>query len=587
MTQLCSMEFQSNLLTNKAIDFATSLIVAFVVLIFEHFILPKFSQQNNQTDAQRFQEVMQKTEESFIETSDSHTNHSTAGKNSNYSINHNPKDGLYQLQPHTFQTAPKKIEIQNIQERKPGVIHVSWNERAESDYYELQYDEETGHSIEVSSTECLLDSMQLHFPSTMFYSIRVRGVNCCGPGEWSETMTGSFTILPEQPQKPLAVHVNSSSCVSLMVEKPMEREGSKPVTQFVVQYHTHESTKWTKEVFSIEKLQTLSINKRSVLKIDLNWNVDIAPTYHVQISHRNEDGDSLPRECTIKTNKIPPGEPAEPSVVFRNTDTIIMEWKAPNTNAYAMDHYEVQWEVNEHTVETKTTKGCYIVIRSLKPGRRYSFKVRAVNKWYCGGEITEISAKTKSTAKKVAKVFGASIAGASLASLGSVLSITLLFIGTVIFKIARKQATCLQVTKRWGVLIAVTAFIGLAVGAGVRPYLALPVVGAGMAIAILRKSNEKDLEKHLRLHQDASAEQVTNQQSNQQTQARRKGCLKRLWSLIDSHLFFSFLIFTLIFPVFSCFAEIYLVLWTGRFSPFTELIASDTFMLLETIFGEF
>ena len=581
------MEFQ-NLLTNKAIDFATSLIVAFVVLIFEHFILPKFGQQNNQTDAQCFQEVMQKTEESFIETSDSHTSHSSEGKNtsaSNYSISHNPNDGLYQLQPHAVQTTPRKAEIQTIQECRPGVLHVSWNERAESDYYELQYDGQTRHSIKVSSTECLLDSMQLHFPSTMFYSIRVRGVNGCGPGDWSESMTGSFTILPEQPQKPLAVHVNSSNCVSLVVEKPMEREGSKPVTQFVVQYHTHESTKWTKEVFSVEKLQTLSIKKRSALKIDLSWNVDIAPTYHVQISHRNEDGDSLPRECTIKTNKIPPGEPAEPSVVFRNTDTIIMEWKAPNTNAYAVDHYEVQWEENEHTVETKTTKECYIVIRSLKPGRRYSFKVRAVNKWFCGSEITEISAKTKSMAKKVAKVFGASIAGASLASPASVIFITLLFIGTVIFKIARKQATCLQVLKRYGVLIAITAFIGIAVGAGLRSYLALPVVGAGMAIAILKKSNEKDLEKHLRLHQDDSIEQVTTQHPNQQTQARRE-CLKRLWSLIDSHLFFSFLIFILIFPVISCFAEIYLVIWTGKFSPLTELIFSDTIMLLETIFGE-
>lgn len=573
------MEFQIT------IEFVISLIAPFIVPIFEHFILSRYGQQNNQTDAQRFQEVMQKREESFIETSDSHTNNSSAEKSisvSNYSINHNPKDGLYQLQPHAVQTAPKKVEIQTVQECRPGVLHVSWNE-TESDYYELQYDGQTGHCIKVSSTECLLDSMHLHFPSTMFYSIQVRGVNCCGPGEWSETMTGSFTILPEQPQEPLAVHINSSNCVSLVVEEPMEREGSKPVTQFVVQYHTHESTKWTKEVFSVEKLQTLSIEKRirSALKIDLNWNVDVAPNYHVQISHRNEDGDSLPRECTIKTNKIPPGEPVKPSIVFQNTGTIIIKWEVPDINAYTVDHYEIQWKVNEHTMETKTTKGCYIVIRPLKPGRRYSFKVRAINKWSCGSEITEISATTMSKTKKVARVFGTGMAGAYLASLASVVVITLLFIGTVILKIARKQTTCLQVTKRWGTLIAITAFIGIAVGAGVRPYLAIPVAGAGLAIAVLRKSDEKDLEKHL---QDDSAEQVTTQHSNQQTQARRKECLKRLRSLIDSHLFFSFLVFILIFPVIGFFGEIYLVLWMDRFSPLTELIFNDTFMLLENIF---
>ena len=558
--------------------------------VFEQFIPPKLGLQgqNQQTDAQPFQEVMQKTEENFIETNDSPTSHSPAAGKNNYSIHQNPQNGLYQLQPHAVQTAPKKVEIHTVQECRPGVLHVSWNE-TKSDYYELQYDGQTGNSKKVSSTECLLDSMQLNFPSTMFYSIRVRAVNGCGPGDWSETMTGPFTILPEQPQKPLTVHVNSSSCVSLLVEKPTEREGSKPVTEFVVQYHTHESTKWTKDIFPVEKLQTISIKKRNALKIDLKWNIDITPAYHVQISHRNEDGDSLPRECTIKTKKIPPGEPVEPSAVFRNTDTIIIKWKVPDINAYAVDHYEVQWEVNEHTMETKTTKGCYIVIRSLKPGKRYSFKVSTVNKWSCGSEITEISAETESTTKKAAWVFGVSIAGAFLASLASVVSITMLFIGMVIFKIARKQTTCLEVTKRWGVLIAAT-FIGIAagavvhpllptpVGAGVHALFAIAVAGAGIAIGVLRKSNEKDLEKHLRLCQDG---QITNQQP----QARQE-CLKRLWSLIDSHLLFSFFIFISVFPVFHCFYETYYFLSSGRFSPIIEYIYNNTFILLETYFGE-
>ena len=204
--------------------------------------------------------------------------------------------GLCQLKVrHEALTKPKKEKELTVEELKPGILHVSWKKTTEADYYEVQYDRQTGNSIEVTTNQCLLDSMQLHFPSEKFYNIRVRGVNGCGPGEWSESVVGKFTILPKQPRKPLAVHVKSSATIALVMENPIEREGAKPVTHFVVEYHTDEDKRCTEEVFPINNLKMLRREGKETIQIDLNnMRFSSALTYHVLISHRNEDGDSLP-----------------------------------------------------------------------------------------------------------------------------------------------------------------------------------------------------------------------------------------------------------------------------------------------------
>ena len=416
---------------------------------------------------------------------------------------HNPNSGLYQLQPYAVQNTPEKVEMPIVQESKPGVLRVKWNQ-IEADYYELQYDRQTGYIYKVSSTECLLDSMQLHFPSKNFYSIRVRGVNGRGPGEWSESAVGSLTSLPEQPQEPLAVHVNSHNNVSLIVEKPTEREDLKPVTHFVVEYHTPIDTEWTKQVFLVNKLDGLLFNGRSAVIINLEWYVDSASTYHVQISHRNEDGDSLPRECTIKTDKIPPGEPEELSVVFQNTETIMIKWKKPKTNAYTVDHYKVHWGMNEHTMEAKTTKKCYAVIRFLKPGRRYLFKVRAVNKESCIGNFTEISAKTSSMISTVAiEVVAASILGASLFKQPAAFAV---FLGKMILIHVDPEfgtITCTQIIKNCRSAAVKAVIMGAVVGIGIGPKAIVPFVVALTGIVLeARAHDEKDLKKHLHLFPD-------------------------------------------------------------------------------------
>ena len=325
----------------------------------------------------------------------------------------NPQGGVYELDS-ACQNEPEKLKKPIVIEEKPGVLYVGWN-KILADKYELEYDRQNGKHLKVKSTECKLDSTQVHFPDKNSYKIRVRGVNRRGPGEWSETTVGMFTVLPEQPHKPIAVYVNSATSITLVVKKPVGREGAKPVTHFVVEYHTENNSEMSQKVFSIHNLEMEPINGMEAFKIDLNC--DAASTYFVQISHRNKDGDSLPCEDTIRVDTIPPGEPVGLTVVHTTTRTIIIEWSKPETSEYMLDHYKVQWGRNGHTTKIKTTKKCYAVFRNLETWKEYLFKVRAVNKMGYGSVSIEIRAETKSMTRKVAIVLGtgAAIGAASLA----------------------------------------------------------------------------------------------------------------------------------------------------------------------------
>ena len=310
----------------------------------------------------------------------------------------NLQAGMCQLQVREALTKPNQVTKLTVEELKPGILHVSWKETMAVDYYEVQYDRQTGHSIKVTPTQCLLDSMQLHFPSEKFYNVHVRGVNGCGPGEWSESAVGKFTILPEQPRKPLAVHVNSSTIIALVMEKPLERDGAKPVTHFVIEYHTDEDKTCTKKVFPINKLEALTFEGKEAVTINLNdRHVNTALTYHVLISHRNEDGDSLPCEDCIET--ATPDAPEGLKVAFQNSRGILIEWR--NTNAFTVDYYEVHWEYDKDTVSTEETKNCYVVEQFLDSNTIYLIKVRAVNRRSQKREFTEIRTKTESNAIKL------------------------------------------------------------------------------------------------------------------------------------------------------------------------------------------
>ena len=389
----------------------------------------------------------------------------------------NPQGGIYELDSEC-QNEPEKVGKPTVIEEKPGVLYVGWN-KILADNYELEYDRQNGKRLKVKSTECKLDSTQVCFPDNICYKIRVRGVNGRGPGKWSETTVGMFTVLPEQPHKPIAVYVNSATSITLVMKKPEGREGAKPVTDFVVEYHTENNRGMTRRIFPVDNLEMVQMNGMEAFKIDLNC--DAASTYFVQISHRNKDGDSLPCEDTIRVDTIPPGEPVGLTVVHTTTRTIIIEWSEPETSRYIMvDHYEVKWGRNGHITETKTTKKCYTVFRNLETFKEYLFKVKAVNKMGYRSQSIEIRAETKSMTAKVGKVAGrGALAGAALTGLSL---LTPVFLG------------------------AEHGIVGFAGGVLITPVyvVVFPFLGTALGIASRIEEDEKILEHYLKKYPDDS-----------------------------------------------------------------------------------
>ena len=347
------------------------------------------------------------------------SNYSARESNSRYheKVARNPQAGFYPISEGTC-SKPGQVEKPLVKEDSPGVLHVCWRSVEDVEYYEVEYDQQNGIAVKAESTKCLFYKAHIWFPSKFDYDIRVRGVNeKGGPGEWSESTVGKFTILPQQPRKPLAIHANSSNSITLAVEKPAEEEEVKPVTHFVVEYNKDEETERTKKVFAISELEPLTLHGRCALKINLDWCVDTAHTYCAKVSLRNEDGQSLPsHQHRCKTDQIPPGEPVGLTVVYKGTRKILIEWNMPEASLYVLDHFEVQWGRNTSTNKRKTTKKCYAWFKELETITCYLFKVRAVRKNGCVSEFVEVSAETNSITGKVAKVVGAGAATGAAAA---------------------------------------------------------------------------------------------------------------------------------------------------------------------------
>ena len=341
----------------------------------------------------------------------------------------NPQDGFYPLDSTCiYSSVPEIVRNVSVKEDSPGVLRVSWTGIASARKYEVEYDQQNKeyHTFEarqyhVNRHKCLLDSTKISFPNKISYSIRIRGVNGKGPGEWSKCTVGKFTILPSRPRKPLAIHAKSSNCVTLVMEKPPEEKGVKPVTHYVVEYHRVGESEHGTQEFALD----LEEKGKNVYKIDLKWNIDttLMPTYHVKISLKNTDGVSKVYQDDIITGDIPPSEPVEPAdsdpVVYTNTCTIIIKWNEPKTNAYVVHHYEVHWGKLRNITKIRKTKNCYAVFRELESWEKYLFKVRAVSRTGIKSEFLEINAETDSKAGKVAKLIGAGATGGAVTTVAS------------------------------------------------------------------------------------------------------------------------------------------------------------------------
>ena len=304
------------------------------------------------------------------------------------------------------------------------------------------------------------------------------------------------------------------------MEKPPEEKGVIPVTHYVVEYHRVGESEHGTQEFAIEDLD-LEEKGKNVYKIDLKWNIDTTPmpTYHVKISLKNTDGVSKVYQDDIITGDISPSEPVinpadSDPVVYTNTDTIIIKWNEPETNAYVVDHYEVHWGKLRNITKIRKTEKCYAVFRELESWKKYLFKVRAVSRTGKKTEFIEINAETDSKAGKVAKVIGAGATGGAVATVAS--PFTAVLTGVAVGAAARAAAA--GITEDKGKAAEVAASTAAGIGGGVAgvalgllatPFMivASPFVGTASGIATRIAIEEVVLEEYLKEYSDDSKDE--------------------------------------------------------------------------------
>lgn len=330
----------------------------------------------------------------------------------------NPYAGIYQETAcSNVLKAPAKVE-------KPVVgydgklVRVEWNDKrnlpGSLNRYELQYDDKTTHSnltLEPNCTAVKLEAPVLK--QGKVYSIRVRGINNQGPGEWSESTVCHFlpNCPPERPPKPVRVKISSdpTSATLFVSTSVLQSKTRDPVTAIIVEYCDDNSSVWSSNVYSTEQLH---YNEgRSNLTLDIN-DLGDDTYYRFRIKLRNLAGDSLPSDdIEAKTDQPTPGIPIGLRVSSkRTTTTIKIRWEEPR-NSHVVDHYEIERVAAKMGFpEIEKSDKLSAEFTKLESNSKSYFRVRAVNKAGQYGDWSEpIKAKTRQKGAKKAKAITAGI----------------------------------------------------------------------------------------------------------------------------------------------------------------------------------
>ena len=334
----------------------------------------------------------------------------------------NPYAGIY-AQIGTAMKAPGKVD-KPVVECEGGLMHVQWTDKSNPqgslEYYEVQFDEGAGFSTQLSpkSTGCTFDQQTLKPGHS--YSIRVRGVNGRGPGEWSESTVCRFRKCPpEQPQPP-SNRIDSPTSATVFVAMPELDSNEDPVTNIVVEYCDGNSTEWCKRYSTADRT-------RSINEVNLNT---LAPdtTYQFRAKLRNRCGISPPSAATVVQTKVAvPGEPHGLRVSSKRTDEMIkIRWNEPRLNPHSVDHYEIECRRKGVWMQTNTSTKMSVKFKNLKSNTKYTFRVRAVNRESCFSEWTdEFAAETKMRGARKAAAVAAGIGVGTLTAATSLSTVSI------------------------------------------------------------------------------------------------------------------------------------------------------------------
>ena len=395
----------------------------------------------------------------------------------------NPEAGVYPVLG-TVLKRPAKIEKPTV-ECEDDLLIVKWiddeNPRGSLLHYEIDFEGMPNigsKRVPGNSKGCGFGHEILEPGLT--YSIRVRGINSCGPGEWSQSTVCRYKECPpRQPPKPFA-QVDSPTSITLILDSPIQRHGEEPVSNIVVEFCDANATQWTVKKFPMNPEKDTRKFRIDPLSPDTK--------YHFRVKWVNSVGNSKPSEMLDVTTAVPiPGPPVEVRVSSkRTTNTLKLRWKNPLTNAGFVDHYDIEIYKKSNFFKSEEVKGWKESFKftDLESGTSYSFRLQAVNKEGNSSEWTSyIKGETRAKGAKVAKAIAAGIGAGVGGTIGAPL------IGAVGGgMLAGSEAAEAADSKGGKVAAATAAAVGGGAGMAILCTLGAPFVGtatgimAGMAV---------------------------------------------------------------------------------------------------------
>ena len=235
-------------------------------------------------------------------------------------IQENEDIGLRKISDSSVSPPPSPSGV-TIREDKNNLV-LSWKSCAGMvDGYEVCYDENNKCIKHVGKINEVEFSPPRVLPGNI-YTMKVRGVNNGGAGEWSESVVGQFT--KPFPQKPTIVRVScKATTADVTAEIPKAAcDTESPVTVMELAYVDALSKKWSciyKEIGLVKKVCTISAS-----------NLKPETKYTFKIRTQNTEGWSEPSGVEkITTDKLPPKPdiPKPPLLVVAKKMKYISSWR--------------------------------------------------------------------------------------------------------------------------------------------------------------------------------------------------------------------------------------------------------------------
>ena len=284
--------------------------------------------------------------------------------------------------------APSGLTIQ-VNENK---LKLSWKPCGAVDDYEVCYDENNNLTVPVGNVTAVEIGLPQVSPGKV-YTMRVRGINKGGTGEWSNSVVGQIT--KPFPQKPTIsdLHIRSTTAV-VTAEFPVANCSTEsPVTRMEVGYamaSNDKSTQWSNsylEIGYVKNVGTLSVN-----------NLQPETHYTFRVRTRNTEGwseHSKSKEGTTLALPPKPVKPKLPVLVVTKKDinlVVKMPEEASCTESPCTKSPIVSWKVHgfstdgekiekytDLNIDTFMAPFCCLSVTELKPTKQYILQVLGKN----------------------------------------------------------------------------------------------------------------------------------------------------------------------------------------------------------------